>query len=148
MKRANPQPLEGFGDQRESVGIEGAEALVDEQAVEIHRADGALNLVAELQGESCQDSAPGLGGTYFSSAKGRSRAHPSIVFRTPIVGGWLCGGLLCRLPGDRDDLFAITRNDRFGDATLPDSRWWDSTPSGLEIRRIRRAGNAVTFVSE
>lgn len=50
--------------------------------------------------------------------------------------------------GDRYDLFPITRNDRFGDATLPDSRWWDGTPSRLEIRRIRRAGNAVTFVSE
>ena len=49
---ADSQPVEGLGDQRECVGIEGAEALVDEQAVEIHRADGTLNLVAELQGES------------------------------------------------------------------------------------------------
>jgi M6 family metalloprotease-like protein len=50
--------------------------------------------------------------------------------------------------GDPYDLFPITGNDQFGDATLPDSRWWDGTPSKLEIRRIRRAGNGVTFVSE
>jgi FKBP-type peptidyl-prolyl cis-trans isomerase SlyD len=47
---ADPQAVEGLGDQRESVGIEGAETLVDEQAVEVHRADGSLNLIAELQG--------------------------------------------------------------------------------------------------
>jgi M6 family metalloprotease-like protein len=50
--------------------------------------------------------------------------------------------------GDRDDLFPAGRNDRFGDATGPNSRWWDGTPSGLEIRSIRRTGEAITFVSE
>ena len=46
------QALEGLGDESEGVGIEGAESLVDEQAVEMHRTDGTLDLVAELQGES------------------------------------------------------------------------------------------------
>lgn len=50
--------------------------------------------------------------------------------------------------GDRDDLFPSQDNDRFGDATRPDSRWWDGTSSGLEIRRIRPARSAVTFVIE
>jgi hypothetical protein len=49
---AHPQTLEGLGDKNEGVGIEGAEALVDEEAVQIHRPNGALNLVAELQDES------------------------------------------------------------------------------------------------
>lgn len=50
--------------------------------------------------------------------------------------------------GDRDDLFPFGANDRFGDATTPNSRWWDGSSSGLEIRNIRRTGNAVTFDSE
>jgi hypothetical protein len=50
----NPQPLEGPDDQRKSVRIEGAETLVDEQAVEIPRADDTLNLVAELQGRASE----------------------------------------------------------------------------------------------
>ena len=47
---SHPQALEGLGDEGERVGIEGAEALVAEQAVQSHGADGALNLIAELQG--------------------------------------------------------------------------------------------------
>jgi M6 family metalloprotease-like protein len=50
--------------------------------------------------------------------------------------------------GDRDDLFPCKLNNRFGNASQPDSKWWDGTSSGLEIRRIRRDGTAMTFVSE
>lgn len=47
--------------------------------------------------------------------------------------------------GDANDLFPIAANGRFGAATQPDSRWWDGTPSGLEIRNIRREGSVMTF---
>lgn len=50
--------------------------------------------------------------------------------------------------GDEEDLFPFGRNNQFGDATRPDSKWWDGTSSGLEIRRIRRAGATITFVSK
>lgn len=47
--------------------------------------------------------------------------------------------------GDGDDLFPFRRNDQFGRDTTPSSRWWDGTPSGLEIRNIRVNGDSVTF---
>jgi M6 family metalloprotease-like protein len=50
--------------------------------------------------------------------------------------------------GDRDDLFPFNGNDQFGNATQPDSKWWDGTSSGLEIRGIRQDGTALTFVCE
>jgi len=42
--------------------------------------------------------------------------------------------------GDADDLFS-TRNPSFGDSTKPNSRWWDGTSSGLELRDIGDAPN-------
>ena len=48
--------------------------------------------------------------------------------------------------GDADDLFPFGRKNRFGDATRPNSKWWDGTSSGLEIRSIRSVGGSVTFV--
>jgi hypothetical protein len=36
--------------------------------------------------------------------------------------------------GDEGDLFE--RNARFGDATTPDSKWWDGTPSRLLIDKV------------
>ncbi len=47
--------------------------------------------------------------------------------------------------GDEDDLFSASTKDEFGDATTPNSRWWDGSPSGLEIRDISAAGETMTF---
>ena len=43
--------LDRVADGREGLGIEGAKALVDEQAVEPDGAGGALDLLAELERE-------------------------------------------------------------------------------------------------
>lgn len=47
--------------------------------------------------------------------------------------------------GDVGDLFHVGSLDRFGKDTRPDSRWWDGTDSGLEIRDISQAGGTMTF---
>lgn len=47
--------------------------------------------------------------------------------------------------GDAEDLYPTSANDRFGAATQPDSRWWDGTASGLEIRNIRMEGAVTRF---
>ncbi|MDD3247907.1 MAG: M6 family metalloprotease domain-containing protein [Methanosarcina sp.] len=46
--------------------------------------------------------------------------------------------------GDATDLFNNT-GQKFGDSTKPNSKWWDGTPSGLEIIDIMNAGREVTF---
>ncbi len=47
--------------------------------------------------------------------------------------------------GDANDLFNKNTGPKFGDSTKPNSRWWDGTPSGLEIIDIGDAGKDVTF---
>jgi M6 family metalloprotease-like protein len=47
--------------------------------------------------------------------------------------------------GDKTDLFRAGGKTRFGDATKPSSRWWDGTPSNLDIRDIGAAGPAIKF---
>ena len=47
----NLKALDGLGDRRERIRVERAEALVDEQAVEVHGARRILHLPAELQGQ-------------------------------------------------------------------------------------------------
>jgi len=47
--------------------------------------------------------------------------------------------------GDNRDLFHAGANTRFADATTPNSKWWDGTPSSLEIFDISAAGPVVSF---
>jgi M6 family metalloprotease-like protein len=47
--------------------------------------------------------------------------------------------------GDDKDLFHAGGNDRFGDTTRPNSKWWNGAPSGLEIHSIGPAGREMTF---
>lgn len=47
--------------------------------------------------------------------------------------------------GDATDLFGLGVNDHFGNGTNPNSRWWDGTSSGLDIRAISAPGAAMTF---
>jgi len=47
-------------------------------------------------------------------------------------------------PGDATDLFN-NKGKKFGDSTKPNSKWWDGTPSGLEIIDIGNAGSEMTF---
>jgi M6 family metalloprotease-like protein len=49
--------------------------------------------------------------------------------------------------GDANDLFHGGGNTRFGDDTNPNSRWWDGTPSGLNITIISDNGSIITFVT-
>ena len=49
--------------------------------------------------------------------------------------------------GDANDLFHGGGNTRFGDATNPDSRWWDGTSSGLSITNISNNGPIMTFIT-
>ena len=46
--------------------------------------------------------------------------------------------------GDAGDLFAGPLA-RFGDSTLPDSKWWNGTSSNLRIEQISAAGQSITF---
>lgn len=48
--------------------------------------------------------------------------------------------------GDVDDLFGAPRKTAFGAATSPNSRWWDGTPSGLEIKYISPPGPTMKVV--
>jgi hypothetical protein len=43
------------------------------------------------------------------------------------------------------DLFHAAGNASFDDTTLPDSRWWDRSESGLAIHDIGPAGKQVKF---
>jgi M6 family metalloprotease-like protein len=45
--------------------------------------------------------------------------------------------------GDAGDLF--TANGTFGSTSKPDSRWWDGTPSGLEITGIGEPGTEMSL---
>ena len=47
--------------------------------------------------------------------------------------------------GDSQDLFSATTKTSFGDSTKPDSRWWDGSPSGLDIAEISRPGMEMSF---
>jgi hypothetical protein len=47
--------------------------------------------------------------------------------------------------GDATDLFAKGSNDHFGTGTTPHSKWWDGTPSNLDISAIGAAGAAMAF---
>lgn len=47
--------------------------------------------------------------------------------------------------GEAKDLYHGAGNTRFGDGTNPNSRWWDGTPSGLNISNISNSGVVMTF---
>jgi len=47
--------------------------------------------------------------------------------------------------GDRTDLFKAGQNDRLSDTTNPNSKWWDGSASGMELKNIGVAGSAITF---
>jgi M6 family metalloprotease-like protein len=47
--------------------------------------------------------------------------------------------------GDGGDLFGAPENDRFADSTTPNSKWWDGTPSGLDVYEISAPGDTMTF---
>ncbi len=53
--------------------------------------------------------------------------------------------LLIGYTGDAGDLFAGPSRRTFGATTLPSSRWWDGTPSGLEIVDISASGARMTI---
>lgn len=46
--------------------------------------------------------------------------------------------------GDSTDLYG-QNNKRFANTTTPSSKWWDGTPSQLDIFEISAPGNAITF---
>lgn len=46
--------------------------------------------------------------------------------------------------GDPTDLFAA--GGKFGNGTTPASKWWDASPSALEIEQVSAPGPVVTFV--
>lgn len=47
--------------------------------------------------------------------------------------------------GDSKDLFNKRNVSKLGESTRPHSKWWDGTPSGLEITEIGDAGNEIAF---
>lgn len=47
--------------------------------------------------------------------------------------------------GDANDAFYATVRTSFGSATLPSSKWWNGTSSGLEISNITAPGSIMTF---
>jgi M6 family metalloprotease-like protein len=47
--------------------------------------------------------------------------------------------------GDSKDLFNKRNGSKLGESTRPNSKWWDGTPSGLEITEIGDAGNEIAF---
>lgn len=47
--------------------------------------------------------------------------------------------------GGANDLFHTGNKDAFGAVTLPDSKWWDGSVSGLEINNIGVTGDVMTF---
>jgi M6 family metalloprotease-like protein len=46
--------------------------------------------------------------------------------------------------GDSGDLYGAPSAPAFGSTTTPDSRWWDGTPSGLEIEAISAPAASMT----
>lgn len=50
--------------------------------------------------------------------------------------------------GDSRDLFRADTSARFADSTLPASKWWDGTSSGLDIHNISSAGQEMTFSAD
>jgi M6 family metalloprotease-like protein len=46
---------------------------------------------------------------------------------------------------DDRDLFHAGWRDQFADSTLPASKWWDGTSSGLDVHNISPAGRQITF---
>jgi M6 family metalloprotease-like protein len=48
--------------------------------------------------------------------------------------------------GDGNDLFRTGHNDALSPATVPNSNWWDASPSSLDIAQISAAGPSMTFV--
>jgi M6 family metalloprotease-like protein len=49
--------------------------------------------------------------------------------------------------GEAKDLFHGGGNTRFADTTNPNSRWWDGTSSGLDIRNISDSGPVMKFTA-
>lgn len=47
--------------------------------------------------------------------------------------------------GDPKDLFNKRNGSKLGESTRPNSKWWDGTPSGLEITEIGDVGNEIAF---
>jgi hypothetical protein len=47
--------------------------------------------------------------------------------------------------GEAEDLYYAGGNTYFGKSTNPNSRWWDGTPSGLDISKISVSGASMTF---
>ena len=47
--------------------------------------------------------------------------------------------------GNSKDLFNKKNGSRLGESTKPHSKWWDGTPSGLEITEIGDEGNEIAF---
>ncbi len=47
--------------------------------------------------------------------------------------------------GNTEDLFYGPEKTSFGDATAPASKWWDGSPSGLDIRDISKPGKEMDF---
>lgn len=47
--------------------------------------------------------------------------------------------------GGANDLYHTGNKVAFGNATLPDSKWWDGGTSGLEIEGISALGDTMTF---
>ena len=47
--------------------------------------------------------------------------------------------------GDANDLFGAPAAVSFGDATAPNSKWWDGTASGLEIESVSAPGDVMTL---
>jgi hypothetical protein len=47
--------------------------------------------------------------------------------------------------GDAEDLFAAGGAVRFDDSTAPNSKWWDGTPSSLQIRDVGPPGETIEF---
>lgn len=48
--------------------------------------------------------------------------------------------------GGRGDAFSASGVDAFGDRTTPSSRWWDDSPSGLEVSEVSTVGASMSFV--
>ncbi|MFP4380982.1 MAG: M6 family metalloprotease domain-containing protein [Candidatus Sumerlaeia bacterium] len=47
--------------------------------------------------------------------------------------------------GDENDLYDASYRDVFGPATIPNSKWWDGSESGLKIHEISEIGETMTF---
>jgi M6 family metalloprotease-like protein len=47
--------------------------------------------------------------------------------------------------GDANDLYSAPYNARFANDTVPNSRWWDGSASGLTIAAISASGPVMTF---